>query len=97
MSGNLNFISYLRVSTQRQGRSGLGLEAQRQAVAELAAVVGSLVAPDAVVVDLRVVQDALLHPELNPDTRPVHPDVGLWDEVPEGKAPKSAVPPEPRA
>jgi len=41
MSGNLNFISYLRVSTQRQGRSGLGLEAQRQAVAELAAVRGA--------------------------------------------------------
>ena len=29
---NGRFVSYLRVSTDRQGRSGLGIEAQRQAV-----------------------------------------------------------------
>lgn len=33
MTSNGKFIAYYRVSTKRQGRSGLGLEAQQQAVA----------------------------------------------------------------
>ncbi|WP_336488818.1 recombinase family protein [Methylobacterium nigriterrae] len=39
-----SFVSYLRVSTDRQGRSGLGLEGQRKAVADYLAAGGSLVA-----------------------------------------------------
>src|SRR5690348_4804047 len=38
------FIAYYRVSTARQGRSGLGLDAQRQAVAEYLSGHGQLVA-----------------------------------------------------
>lgn len=35
MSNDKKFVSYLRVSTAKQGRSGLSIEAQRQAVADL--------------------------------------------------------------
>ena len=35
-----HFVSYLRVSTERQGRSGLGLEAQREAVSRYVASAG---------------------------------------------------------
>jgi len=42
-----DFVSYLRVSTARQGRSGLGLEAQREAVrAFVAARAGRIIAPE---------------------------------------------------
>ena len=38
------FVTYLRVSTDRQSRSGLGLEAQRKAVADYVAGKGAIVA-----------------------------------------------------
>ena len=41
------FVAYLRVSTMRQGRSGLGLEAQRETVrAFVASRTGKIVAPE---------------------------------------------------
>jgi DNA invertase Pin-like site-specific DNA recombinase len=36
----LPIVSYLRVSTSRQGRSGLGIEAQRENIARFAATEG---------------------------------------------------------
>jgi DNA invertase Pin-like site-specific DNA recombinase len=41
------FVAYLRVSTVRQGRSGLGLDAQREAVrAFVASRNGKIIAPE---------------------------------------------------
>lgn len=39
----MHFITYLRVSTQRQGQSGLGLEAQRAAVLEFVSGKGEVI------------------------------------------------------
>jgi DNA invertase Pin-like site-specific DNA recombinase len=46
------FVAYLRVSTQRQGRSGLGLEAQRHSVNQfVASRSGRIIAPEFVEVE----------------------------------------------
>ena len=42
----LRFVAYYRVSTDRQGKSGLGLEAQRVAVAKYVAGAGGVVAAE---------------------------------------------------
>jgi DNA invertase Pin-like site-specific DNA recombinase len=52
-------VSYLRVSTARQGRSGLGLEAQRQAVQAFAAVHGLAITGELVEVETGKGSDAL--------------------------------------
>jgi DNA invertase Pin-like site-specific DNA recombinase len=45
------FVAYLRVSTEGQGRSGLGLEAQREAVARHVAGTGGIIAAEFVEVE----------------------------------------------
>lgn len=52
-------IAYLRVSTQRQGRSGLGIEAQRTAIAQFAAAENLAVAGEFVEVETGKGADAL--------------------------------------
>lgn len=61
-----NLVSYLRVSTDRQGRSGLGLEAQREAVARFAVAEGFTVVCEFVEVETGKGSDALeRRPQLN--------------------------------
>ncbi len=57
MPGQL--VSYLRVSTERQGRSGLGLEAQRDAVARFCVAEGFTLAAELVEVETAKGSDAL--------------------------------------
>lgn len=57
MAGQL--VSYLRVSTERQGRSGLGLEAQREAVARFCIAEGFTLAAELVEVETAKGSDAL--------------------------------------
>jgi DNA invertase Pin-like site-specific DNA recombinase len=58
-------VAYVRVSTSKQGRSGLGVEAQRQAIARFAAGEGLVVASEHVEVETGKGADALdLRPQL---------------------------------
>lgn len=58
-------VAYLRVSTARQGRSGLGLEAQREALARFAAAEGYQVAREFIEVETGKGSDAIeRRPEL---------------------------------
>ena len=54
-----SFISYCRVSTGRQGKSGLGLDAQRAAIARFAAAEGYAVAAEFIEVESGKGHDAL--------------------------------------
>jgi hypothetical protein len=47
-------VSYLRVSTARQGRSGLGMEAQRAAIARFAEAEGYEIVRELVDAELRI-------------------------------------------
>ena len=53
-------VAYLRVSTSRQGRSGLGLEAQRENITRFAAAEGYAVVSEYVEIETGKGADALV-------------------------------------
>jgi DNA invertase Pin-like site-specific DNA recombinase len=55
----MGIISYIRVSTQKQGKSGLGLEAQREAIARFAAAEGVAITHEFIEVESGKGADAL--------------------------------------
>lgn len=59
MNTDRTLITYIRVSTSQQGRSGLGIEAQRQALAHFAATEGFTVSREFVEVETGKGSDAL--------------------------------------
>ena len=59
MSSNTPMIAYIRVSTAKQGHSGLGIEAQREAVQRFAAAEGRSIAGEFVEVETGKGSDAL--------------------------------------
>ena len=59
MTNDRPLITYIRVSTSQQGRSGLGIEAQRQALAQFAQAEGFTVAREFVEVETGKGSDAL--------------------------------------
>src|SRR5262245_24092300 len=59
MPAATEIISYVRVSTARQGRSGLGLEAQQAAIARFAETEGLSIAAEFVEVETGKGADAL--------------------------------------
>jgi DNA invertase Pin-like site-specific DNA recombinase len=59
MSAARQLVAYLRVSTDRQGRSGLGLEAQRDAIARFAEAEGLAIVAELVEVETGKGSDAL--------------------------------------
>ena len=59
MTSDRPLINYIRVSTSQQGRSGLGIDAQRQALTHFAQAEGFTIAREFVEVETGKGSDAL--------------------------------------